>query len=166
MYEFLEVPVRLLNGIITLGIAFYLLKIYQKSKKRFYSLWATGFFLYGLNILTRVGTVPTIGQWLPAFLLLGGFISIIAGVADLVDRKRLILVVLILPATMLVIFLVPFSEILMIEALGWVISIMPYLLIIISLLYIRLNYPSSLDLLIVGWVNLLLARHVCSKLHV
>jgi len=158
MYEFLEIPVRLINGLVTLGIAFFLLRIYQKNKKRFYSLWALGFFLYGLNIITRIGTVPTIGQWLPAFLLLGGFISIIAGIADLVDRRRLILVVFILPLSLLMLSIVPFPETIMIEALGWVISIMPYLIITVSLLYIRMNYPSSLDLLIVGWLNLLLVN--------
>ena len=158
MYEYLEIPVRLLNGIVTLGISLYLFRAYQNSEKRFYMLWGIGFLLYGINIIIRLGTVPTIGQWLPAFLLLGGFISIIRGLAELVERKRLIYVVFILPITMVGLYLSPYPENYLIEALGWVISIMPYLLITMSLLYIRINYSPIIDLQLVGWVNLLLVN--------
>ena len=158
MYEYLEIPVRLLNGIVTLGISLYLFRAYQNTEKRFYMLWGIGFLLYGINIIIRLGTVPTIGQWLPAFLLLGGFISIIRGLAELVERKRLIYVVFILPITMVGLYLSPYPENYLIEALGWVTSIMPYLLITMSLLYIRINYSPIIDLQLVGWVNLLLVN--------
>jgi hypothetical protein len=60
---------------------------------------------------------------------------------------------LILPMAMIVLTLTSGPE-----ALGWGIMILPYLLISMSLLMIRVNYPSSLDLLILGWINLLLVN--------
>ena len=137
MYEELEVASRLVNGLVTLVLAFYLLRFYRQSHRRFYLTWGIGFLLYGANILVRVGTVPTIGQWLPALLLMGGFLAIIMGIAELVNLRRIVYIVFVLPLVMAGLYLSPTPENVMVEALGWIFSLLPYLLILLSLLYIR-----------------------------
>jgi len=158
MYEELEVASRLVNGLVTLVLAFYLLRFYRQSHRRFYLTWGIGFLLYGANILVRVGTVPTIGQWLPALLLMGGFLAIIMGIAQLVNLRRIIYVVFVLPLVMAGLYLSPTPENVMVEALGWIFSLLPYLLILLSLLYIQRRYSTNVDFQVIGWFSLLLAN--------
>ncbi len=158
MYEALEIPVRFLNGAITLVMFYPLYQIYQKTKKRFYILWGIGFLLYGGNILLRIGGAPSFAQWFSAFMLLGGFISIIGGIADLVNRIRILYVILLLPISLLVLLLTPDPYTLFIERAGWVITVIPYLIICILFLILRVNYSQSIDMLLTGWTILLLVN--------
>ncbi|MCW4049338.1 MAG: hypothetical protein NWE89_06320 [Candidatus Bathyarchaeota archaeon] len=106
----------------------------------------------------RIGTVPSYAQWFAAFLLLGGFLSIIGGIADMVNRLNILYVTLLLPISLLILLLSPYPESVLIERLGWVIGILPYLIICGIFLLIRLNFSSSIDLLLVGWAILLLVN--------
>jgi hypothetical protein len=158
MLSALEIPVRFLNAIVTIGFFFHLYRVYRKTQKRFYLYWGIGFLLYGLNILMRIGTGPSFNQWLAAFFLLGGFISMIGGIADLVNRINLLYVVLLLPASLLILLVSPYPDTVFIERAGWVIGILPYLIIFVLFLMIQVNFRSSIDLLLVGWAILLLTN--------
>jgi len=154
LQELLSILVRSLNGLITIGLFVLLYRIYSKTKKRFYLLWAIGFLFYGANIVSRIGLDPQFGMILTVLSLLLGFMFILAGIGDLVNRtKVMILSTLILPVAMVIIHFAAGPE-----ALGWGVSILPYLMISVSLLLIRLRYSSTLDMLIIGWVTLLLVN--------
>ncbi|MFH0896539.1 MAG: hypothetical protein V1850_00615, partial [Candidatus Bathyarchaeota archaeon] len=120
--------------------------------------WGIGFLLYGVNILLRIGGTPSYAQWFPAFLLLAGFISIIGGIADLVNKIGLIYVVLLLPISLLVLLLTPDPYSVFIERAGWVIGVLPYLIICVLFLIIRVNYSTSIDYMLIGWSILLLVN--------
>ncbi len=158
MFSSIEIPVRLLNGLVTVGMFVHLQNIYRKTGKRFYLLWGVGFLLYGLNILFRVDSQPSYAQVISGFLLLAGFISIIAGIADLVNKIGLTYVVLILPISLLILLLTPDPYSLFIERVGWVVTILPYLIICGLFVVIRMNYSTSIDLLLIGWAILLLVN--------
>jgi len=158
MYASLEIPVRFLNGLVTIVMFYHLFRIYRKTQKRFYLLWGFGFLLYGINILLRIGSAPSYTQWFSAFLLLAGFISIIAGIADLVNKIGLIYVVFLLPISLLVLLLTPDPYSVFIERAGWVITVVPYLIICILFLVIRVNYSTSIDYMLIGWTILLLVN--------
>ena len=158
MYAALEVPVRFLNGLITVVMFLHLVRIYRKTQKRFYLLWGIGFLLYGLNILLRIGGAPSYTQWFSAFLLLAGFVSIIGGVADLVNNMGILYVILFLPIALLILLLTPEPYTVFIERAGWVVTILPYLIICVLFLLIRVNYSQSIDLLLIGWALLLLVN--------
>jgi hypothetical protein len=158
MYADLEIPVRFLNGLVTIVMFYHLFRIYKKTQKRFYLLWGVGFLLYGINILLRLGAPPSFAQWFSAFLLLAGFISIIGGIADLVNKLGLIYIVLLLPISLLVLLLTQDPYTLFIERAGWVITVLPYLIICVLFLVIRVNYSASIDLLLIGWAILLLVN--------
>ncbi|MFH2110678.1 MAG: hypothetical protein ABIJ47_05390 [Candidatus Bathyarchaeota archaeon] len=132
--------------------------MYRKTQKRFYLFWGVGFLLYGLNILMRIGTGPSYSQWFAAFFLLGGFISMIGGIADLVNRISLLYVVLLLPISLLILLVSPYPDSVFIERAGWVIGILPYLIIFVIFLLIQVNFSTALDLLLVGWAVLLLTN--------
>jgi hypothetical protein len=154
LQELISIFVRSINGLITIGFFVLLYKIYKKTKKKFYLFWAFGFLFYGANIISRIGLDPQYGMIIPLLLFLIGSVFILAGIGELINRtKEMVISTLILPMAMIVLTLTSGPE-----ALGWGIMILPYLLISMSLLMIRVNYPSSLDLLILGWINLLLVN--------
>ncbi len=45
MQDFLELTLRILNGMITIGFFPFLFQIYRKTSRRFYLLWSAGFLL-------------------------------------------------------------------------------------------------------------------------
>lgn len=149
---------RLGNGLLTVIFFPFLYNIYRKTKRRFYLLWGTGFLLYGGNILIRA-TLPLIGledsisaQLLSFILFLSGFVLIITGIGDLVDKARtMLLSALIVPLVIAVLYFTTQPYV-----LGRVVSLSPFLFISISLLFIRRGHPASLDLFVVGWAILLL----------
>ena len=154
MQELISILVRSINGLITIGFFILLYRIYNKTKKKFYLYWGIGFLSYGANIISRIGLDPQYGMIIPLLLFPIGSMFILAGIGELINRtKEMVISTLILPMAMIVLTLTSGPE-----ALGWGIMILPYLLISVSLLMIRINYPSSLDLLILGWINLLLVN--------
>jgi len=156
--DFLEISVRLGNGVLTVIFFPFLYNIYRKTKRRFYLLWGTGFLLYGVSILIRV-ILPIIGfndsinaQLFSFVLLLGGFTLIITGIGDLVDKTRtLLLSMLIVPLVIAILYFTTQPYV-----LGRAVSLIPFLFISISLLFIRRVHSASLDLFILGWAILLL----------
>jgi hypothetical protein len=131
-----------------------LYRIYNKTKKKFYLLWAFGFLFYGANIISRIGLDPRYGMTLTVLSLLFGFVFILAGIGELINKTRvMVLSTLILPVAMVILHFAVGPE-----SLGWGVSIFPYLMICVSLLLIRLSYSSTLDMLIIGWINLLLVN--------
>ncbi len=150
---------RLCNGVLTVSFFPYLYNIYRKTRRRFYLLWGTGFLLYGVNILTRV-ILPLIGfedsingQLFSFVLFLSGFVLIITGIGDLVNKARtMLLSALIIPIVIAAVVYFTTQP----YVLGRAVSISPFLFISISLFFIRREHSASLDLFVVGWAILLL----------
>lgn len=160
MSETLLIPIRLVNGVVTITFFPFLYQIYQRTKRRFYLLWGIGFLLYGINILIRL-ILPLLSIENALFELLFPFsfllvsdILIITGIGDLIDKARVTLLSsMILPLLIAILYFTtrPWG-------IGWMISLSPYLFVSASLFIIRKKYSASLDLLIVGWLTLLLAN--------
>ncbi len=143
---------------LTVSFFPYLYNIYRKTRRRFYLLWGTGFLLYGGNIFARV-ILPLIGfedsvngQLFSFVLFLSGFVLIITGIGDLVNKARtMLLSALIIPLVIVVLYFTTQPYV-----LGRAVSLSPFLFISISLFFIRRRHSASLDLLVVGWAILLL----------
>jgi hypothetical protein len=154
----LRILVRLLNGIITASFFLPLIQLYLKNRRRFYLNWSTGFLLYGINIIIRAvmdyNPKPYRDSfiWIIFIFYFLGFSNIIIGIGELLGRPKLAFaysfLLLIIPV---LINMLPNGISLM-----WTISLSPYALISLSLIFIKRNYGESLDLFIVGWVLLLI----------
>ena len=158
--EALVLGLRLVNGLLTMGFLPLLLRIYNLNKKRFYLLWGTGFFLYGVHIVVRV-FLPLLGleastnvKLLSYFVQLTGFGLIIVGIGDLVDRTRQFLYSFIaVPVVLLVLYFTTQPYL-----LGRIVSVAPYLYISLALIIIKLLYDVAIEMLIIGWFILLIAN--------
>jgi len=149
LLEFWEIAPRFANALVTIALAILLLNIYRKGRKDFYLLWSFGYFFYGANIFVR--TFLPSGALTPFILLMVGFTLILTGIGRLIGEvKKMLILSASIPAAMIVVSIT--SEPLV---FGWLISIIPYLLIGIGLLIIKNRNPVELDLLIVGWMILL-----------
>ena len=149
MLDFWEIAPRFANALITIALAILLLNIYRKGRKDFYVLWSLGYFFYGANILVR--TLLPAGTIAPFILLTIGFTLILAGIGRLINGvKKMLMLSASIPVAMIIISITSGSEV-----YGWLISIIPYLLVGIGLLIIKNIHPVDLDLLIVGWMILL-----------
>ena len=154
----LRILVRLLNGIITTSFFLPLIQLYFKNRRRFYLNWSTGFLFYGINIIIRAvldyNPKPNRDSfiWIIFIFYYLGFSNIIIGIGELLGRPKTAfaysLLLLIIPA---LINILP-NEF----GLMWTISLSPYALISLSLIFIKRKYGESLDLFIVGWVILLI----------
>ena len=154
----LRVLIRYLNGIITIGISFPVLKLYFKNQRRFYLHWGVGFLFYGINIIVRAYFDYQPGPYWESFIWLIfifyylGFMNIIVGIGDLIGHAKgafaYSILLLIIPA---LIYLLPNDS-----GFLWTIGISPYALISLSLIFIKRTYGEALDLFIVGWVLLLI----------
>jgi hypothetical protein len=160
MAEPVVLAFRLLNGLLTIGFLPLLLKVYGQTLKRFYRLWGAGFALYGLHILVRA-VVPVIApealqtiQIYSFFLQLVGFGLILAGVGELVNRTRAVVLSFIsVPIILLILFFTTQPYL-----LGRMVSVTPYLYIVAALIIIRLYYNVAIEAFIIGWTTLLLAN--------
>ena len=156
----LRILVRLLNGVITASFSFPLLRLYLKSRRRFYFNWAAGFLLYGVNILVRavMDYQPTPYKdsfiWVIFIFYFLGFMNIILGIGELLGRPKTAF------AYSLLLLVIPVLINLLPEGTGlmWTISLSPYALISLSLIFIKRKYGESLDLFIVGWVLLFITN--------
>ena len=152
----IRILIRLLNGLFTVSFFPFLYRLYKKNMKRFYLLWGTGFLLYGINILIRtvVDAVEAEANpilWGAFIFYMTGFILIITGIGDLIGQTRVALVSsLLLPLVPIVVYFVASPEV-----LGWTVTLSPFFLISVSLIFIRRKYSASLDLFIIGWLFLL-----------
>lgn len=143
----------------TLGIVAALYPSYLKTSRRFYLLWSVGFLAYGVSICIRAIApllsldfmTEAVASGVPLMI---GFSAIFAGLGDLVDKLRRYLIgSLMVPISIIVIYLVSAPE-----TLGWVLGVVPYLLISGNLVYMRLRYKADVDILAIGWLFLLVVN--------
>ncbi len=156
MINLVYVFLRLVNGLVTVFLAIPLYKIYRRTTRRFYLFWGSGFALYGLSIVLRIPSIemriPTALGLFSFAMLLAGLTLIIAGIGDLVDRLRTILLTaLILPVTL---------GALMILGRDWFdfglfVALAPYIFITASLIVIKLKWNPEINMLIAGWANIM-----------
>lgn len=160
MLETVENVIRLANGLVTISFFPFLFQIYRRTRRRFYLLWGVGFLLYGINIFVRIGIpyirkgFPTPPLWFSFLFFMGAFILIITGIGDLIEKAKIMLASAIcLPfiTVIVVVFSGPY-------AVGWFTTLSPFLLIILSLIFIRRKYAATVDLFIMGWLLMFLAN--------
>jgi hypothetical protein len=150
-----------LNGLITLYICYLLYGLYKETKRRFFQYWSSGFFFYGANILLRI-FIPAIEMnaigLLALLLNIAGFILIMAGVGELVNRGRMTLAIgLIVQFALMGVVIMLDSEL-----LAWVIVLSPHVLIVLSLGYMYVRYKVSIEPIILGWLALLAVNYALS----
>lgn len=157
MLENMEEVVRLANGLITIGIFPFLMEVYRKSRRRFYIFWGVGFFLYGINISIRAAFYlgdaanPNFTSWVAFVFYMSGLILVIAGIGDLIGKTKNVLVsTIIIPFIPFIVYVVSGPAL-----IGWFVTLSPFLLISLSLIFIRRKYAAYLDLFIIGWLLLL-----------
>jgi hypothetical protein len=87
-------------------------------------------------------------------VLLIGFILIITGIGELINRTKLLLVAsMAVPLSILILYFTTKPYL-----LGQIIALVPFVFIAVSLLVIRVYYSSSLDYLVIGWMIIALAN--------
>jgi hypothetical protein len=153
----LDVALRLTNGAITLLIFILLLNYYRRTSRRVYLYWSAGFLFYGANIMVRL-FAPSVEMnplGFLAFLLNSlGFVLIITGIGELINKtKTVLLVTLIIQVTLILASVLTGSS-----ALAWVILLTPHLLVILSLGYAYARFRVDVRLMALGWVPILLAN--------
>jgi len=151
----LDIVFRLFNGVVTIAIAALLLSIFRKTSRRFYLYWGVGYALYGVNISIRMLTPTELGVSLLgiiAFLLLMlGFVMMVAGIGELVNRPRAFLLSsLTVPLLPLIQFMLGREWIPMMM----IVALAPYLFMVLSLAVINWRYSIDVKLQIAGWLNL------------
>lgn len=159
-YFYLDGIIRIINGVITLVIGLLIYKRYQQNKKQFYLFWGVGFISYAFSIIIRtlIGsepvTDPSMAQWFTFVLYMVGSILIIYGIGDLIEKKYIAKISLVLlPIVPLIAYNFAHPEL-----LGWIITLTPYFIISFGLIYIKYKYKVTLDLFIIGWNILLLSN--------
>lgn len=156
MVDYYSLLSRFLNGAVTLYLAYTLSVIYREKKKRIFVYWGFGFLAYGVNIIIRLfipelTELSTIGI-IVFILAYAGFTSMIVGIGELVSKARLYLAIsFMFPATLVVTALFNQTT----ATLVWIIGIVPFLLIVLSLLHIHWKTGRDLKMLTFGWVLLL-----------
>jgi hypothetical protein len=155
MIPLLNLMFRLFNGAVTIAIASLLLSIFRRTNRRFYLYWGIGYVLYGVNIILRMLTPTELGisfLGMIAFLLLMlGFAMMVAGIGEIVDRTRTFL------ASSLTILLIPLIQFILGREwvpLVMIVSLAPYLFMVLSLIVIDWKFGIDVKLQIAGWLNL------------
>lgn len=158
MFENVENVIRLANGLAPISFFPFLFQIYRRTRRSFYLLWGVGFLLYGISIIIRIGTPlttqvdPKPTHWLAFIFSMIGFILIITGIGELIDKSKIMLSsALCLPLIPVISYFVSGPNL-----LAWSITLSPFLLIGLSLIFIWRKYKASVDLFIVGWLFLLI----------
>ena len=153
----LDTILRLTNGAITLFIFIFLLNYYRRTARRIYLYWSMGFLFYGANIIVRlfeasVGMTPL---GFLAFLLNSlGFVLIITGIGELINRTRTVLIATLTVQAALILAAVTIKS----STIAWVILLTPHVLVVIALCYAYLRFNVDILLILLGWVPILLAN--------
>jgi len=159
MDELLTTLFRLINGSVTLWLSHLLYGTYRVNRRRFYKLWAFGFFFYGASILVRLipeNILISTNLSIFSFLLLYiGFSAMLVALGDLVNRGNLM--------TVFSIILLLFNFFMYLMSGEWIqtsilVGLLQFLLILMSLLIIQLRWKINLELVTIGWVNVLLTN--------
>lgn len=154
----IDLAFRLINGIITLYFAPQLYGLFRSTNRRFYLYWSLGYLFYGINIVIRLFTPEgfeiSAGAIIAFFMIMVGFVFMVLGVGELIDRVRIMLL-----STLLMIFpllqtfigteLVPVSML---------IALLPYLFMTLSMIIIEWRVKVDLKLLAGGWGILFLSN--------
>jgi hypothetical protein len=159
-----DTSMRLLNGLLTIYLAFRLFRLYSRNNRRFFLYWCLGYLFYGVNILFRVvfpaNLVDPKGVDLFttffAFLFVSlGFAFLLVGLGEAINRVRYTVVVsVILP-------LFPIAQIVsgyILVNISILSVVLPYAVMAISLFLIEWKFDINLRLLIIGWIVLLFAN--------
>ena len=161
MVSVIELLFRVLNGLITLYIFYLLYGLFNKTQRRFYQYWSSGFLFYGANILLRI-FIPEIKMdaigLLALLLNIAGFILMMTGIGELVNRGRVTLAVSLVVQFILMFFVIKLDS----EKLGWVIVLSPHVIIILSLGFMYLRYKVKIGAIILGWSALFVANYALS----
>jgi hypothetical protein len=152
LFEDWETLFRFGNGLFTVLLVVLLFNIYRKNGRRFYLLWSLGYLCYSLNIFLRIFMLPP-GLY-PMIFIIVAFTLILVGIGNLVNKTREMMIVSgLIPLALLPFIFMPNASIYV-----WFISLFPYLLTAISLVYLRSLGVADIDMLIVGWWILLMVN--------
>ena len=149
---------RLINGLVTLYFAPSLFNIYRNTNRQFFLYWALGYLFYGINIIIRLfipeGLEITFWSMSTFFFFLLGFVFMVVGVGELINRRRVML------ASTITIFLPVLQYIFGTEwiPISLAFALLPYVVMPISLIIIHLRGRVDLRLLSAGWATLFLAN--------
>jgi hypothetical protein len=154
----IDLLLRLVNGLVTLYFAPSLYRIYNNTQRRFYLYWALGYFFYGLSIIIRLftpeGFEVSIGGIVAFFFIMVGFVFMVVGVGELIERRRLML-------TSALIILLPVLQYLfgtVLIPISMAFAILPYLFMALSLIIITWRWNVDLRLLSAGWAILFMVN--------
>ena len=160
MEEFIVIVLRMINGLFTVSFLPIIYGTYVKTRKRFFILWGAGFFLYGLHIIMRtVFQLISIDTPLSLYMIsymvqLVGFTLILTGIGDLVNRTReMLLSSLLVPLVIIILYFTTQPYL-----LGYIVTLLPYFFIAMSLLVVWWLTKVNLEYFIIGWNILLLAN--------
>lgn len=153
----IELIFRVINGSITLYIAYLLYRLYKQNARLFYQNWSLGFMFYGINIVLRL-FVPVIEMnplGLLAFILnILGFVFMMTGIGELVNRGRTTLILSTIIQVSLIVYVISTNS----EQLAWLMVLSPYVVIITSLGYLHYQYQIRIGTIVIGWLAIFLAN--------
>ncbi len=159
MDETLTTILRLINGVVTIWLSYQIYRIYRTKKRSFYGLWSLGFFFYGASILVRVIPVAIIENYnlgvVSYLLLYTGFSCILVALGSLVNKANVLAV---FSSTLLLI-----NIIVSLTSGDWIqtstrFGLFLFLLISLSLLIIQIRWKIKLEILTLGWINVLMTN--------
>lgn len=159
MDETLTTILRLINGVVTIWLSYQIYRIYRTKKRSFYGLWSLGFFFYGASILVRVIPVAIIENYnlgvVSYLLLYTGFSCILVALGSLVNKANVLAV---FSSALLLI-----NIIVSLTSGDWVqtstmFGLFLFLLISLSLLIIQIRWKIKLEILTLGWINVLMTN--------
>ena len=159
-----DTSMRLVNGLLTIYLAFRLFRLYSRNNRRFFLYWSLGYVFYGVNILFRV-VFPA--QWenlmgvdlfiaFFAFLFVSlGFAFLMVGLGEAINKIRYTVAIsVILP-------LFPIAQIVsgyILVNISILAIVLPYAVMAASLFLIEWKFDINLRLHIIGWIVLLMAN--------
>ena len=160
MEDFTVMFLRAINGLFTVSFLPIIYSTYIKTRKRFYLMWGTGFFLYGIHIVLRTALSLLLNETPLSLLLvsylvqLTGFSLILTGIGDLVNRTRSMLLSSLTVPLIIVILYFTTQPI----TLGQIITLLPYLFISLSLIVVWWLTKVRIEYFIIGWNIIFLAN--------
>jgi hypothetical protein len=148
----------LLNGAVTvvcgLIIAYYAIKK-KVTESFFHYAWATGFLVYGLEILLKAGGFSVeIAQALFYF----AFVLLIIGILYLCRAKQLIVILGIGLTSLLIFSILVLCGIIPYSFLEFIVNTVIFLFVVVAIIQHRILFGKSANLLAIGWILLFLTN--------
>lgn len=155
----LNLLIRFVNLLVTLFLATLLFKTYRATTRRFYLYWTLGYTFYGLNILIRLISPEnfeiTMANLVAFFMVLAGFMFMVIGVGELIEKTRLMVISSVLLLLLPIIQGFVGTEFV---PISMAFALIPYLFMTSSLLIIGWKTEVDLKLLTSGWLIMFLAN--------